>query len=89
MSLTRFHLVAIGAWFTVVSLTILVRSVMGLPPSLIEGLVAFGVAVAPVLMVLVVFRGAPPQTIAEVLYEAEHNRNPARQQLIAAVKDAK
>ena len=66
-----------------VILTVAVRTAIGLPPSFIEGIAALAVALAPALMVMTVFRGAPPQTIAEVLYDAEHARNLAREQLVA------
>jgi hypothetical protein len=89
VSFTRFHLVVIGGWFTAVAVTLGVRTMIGLSPSLVEAFMAFGVAVLPALILLAVFRGAPPQTIAEVLYDAEHNRNPARESLIADVRNAK
>ena len=59
-----------------VVLTVAVRTTLGLPPSVWEVVAAFGVALAPALLVLTVFRGAPPQTVAEVLYDAEHTTNP-------------
>jgi hypothetical protein len=70
-----------------VVLTVIVRTVIGVPPSFIETVAALAVAVAPGLMVLTVFRGAPPQTIAEVLYDAEHTKNVTRDRLIAKMSD--
>ena len=72
-----------------VAATLGARAVLGLSPSLVEFLVALGVAVVPALMIMVVFRGAPPQTIAEVLYDAERTRNPVREELIADIRHAK
>ena len=72
-----------------VILTVAVRTALGLPPSFIEGTAALMIALGPVVMVMAVFRGAPPQTIAEVLYDAEHMSNPARQRLIARTTDAR
>ena len=83
MSLSRFHFIALGGWFMAVILTVAVRTAIGLPPSFIEGIAALAVALAPALMVMTVFRGAPPQTIAEVLYDADHARNFGREQLVA------
>ena len=83
MSLSRFHFIALGGWFMAVVLTVAVRTAIGLPPSFVEGVAALAIAVAPALMVMTVFRGAPPQTIAEVLYDAEHAKNVAREQLVA------
>jgi len=83
VSLSRFHFIALGGWFMAVILTVAVRTAIGLPPSFVEAIAALAVALAPALMVMTVFRGAPPQTIAEVLYDAEHARNLAREQLVA------
>ena len=83
MSLGRFHVVALGGWFIAVILTVAVRTAIGLPPSFIEGMAALAIALAPALMVMTVFRGAPPQTVAEILYDAEHTRNVGREQLVA------
>lgn len=89
MSLTRFHLVVIGGWFMAVALTLVARTMFGLSLSLVEASMAFGVAVLPALILLTVFRGAPPPTIAEVLYDVEHTKNPVREALIADIRSAK
>lgn len=89
MSLGRFHFVAVSGWFVAVILTVAVRTAIGLPPSFIEGMAALAIALAPALMVMTVFRGAPPQTVAEILYDAEHTRNVAREQLVANVTNPK
>jgi hypothetical protein len=83
VSLSRFHFIALGGWFMAVILTVAVRTAIGLPPSFVEAIAALAIALAPALMVMTVFRGAPPQTIAEVLYDAEHTRNLGREQLVA------
>jgi hypothetical protein len=72
-----------------VILTVAVRTLIGVPPSFIEGMAALVIALAPALMVMTVFRGAPPQTVAEILYDAEHARNVAREQLVATVTNPK
>ena len=89
MSLGRFHFVALGGWFIAVILTVAVRTLIGVPPSFIEGMAALAIALAPALMVMTVFRGAPPQTVGEILYDAEHARNVAREQLVATVTNPK
>jgi hypothetical protein len=83
VSLSRFHFIALGGWFMAVILTVAVRTAIGLPPSFVEAVAALAIALAPALMVMTVFRGAPPQTIAEVLYDAEHTRNLSGKQLVA------
>ena len=87
MSLTRFHFMALGGWFMAIVLTLSVRAALGLPPSIAEAAAALAVALAPAFMILTVFRGAPPQTVAEVLYDAEHTRNVARERLVANTTD--
>jgi hypothetical protein len=89
VSLSRFHFIALGGWFMAVILTVAVRTAIGLPPSFIEGMAALAIALAPALMVMTVFRGAPPQTVAEILYDAEHTRNVAREQLVANIANPK
>jgi hypothetical protein len=89
VSLNRFHFIALGGWFTVVALTIGIRTLGGLPPSGAEAAAAVALMLGPALVVLTIFRGAPPQTIAEVLYDAEHTRNMAREQLVATISEAK
>jgi hypothetical protein len=87
VSLSRFHFIALGGWFMAIILTVAVRTAMGLPPSFIEAVAALAVALAPGLVVMTVFRGAPPQTIAEVLYDAEHSTTAVRARLIAKTTD--
>jgi hypothetical protein len=87
LTLTRFHFIAVGGWLMAIILAMSVRATLGVPLFAWEGAAALGVAIAPALMILMVFRGAPPQTIAQVLYDAEHTTNPVRDRLIASVED--
>ena len=80
MSLSRFHFVAVSGWVVAVVLAVSVRAALGLPPWVWEVWRRW-FALAPALMVMTVFRGAPPQTVAEVLYDAERTRNLARDRL--------
>jgi len=71
VSLNRFHLTVMAAWFMTLAVVVGIRLVAGVGPSLTG---AFGVVVlgcVPAVILLMVFRGAPPRTIAEVLHEAE------------------
>lgn len=71
MSLNRFHLTAMSAWFMTLVVVLGIGLTAGIEPSLTG---AFGAAVlgcVPAIILLMVFRGAPPRTIADVLHHAE------------------
>ena len=46
---------------------------------------AIVLALLPVIVMVGVFRGTPPPTIGEVLYEAEHATNTTRDMLIKSI----
>lgn len=72
MSLAKFHLTVITGWLVVVAATYAGSVALGTTPTLVQGIAWLLVASLPALILLLVFRGAPPPTISEVLYEAEH-----------------
>jgi hypothetical protein len=72
MSLNRFHVLSIAGWSFVILAALLARlGWFEQPLSALEGLVWLVLGLAPVVMLLTVFRGAASSTIAQVLYDAE------------------
>jgi ABC-type nickel/cobalt efflux system permease component RcnA len=72
VSLTRMHAIATIAWLVLVLGVLGLRIAAAGAPTLAEsgGWVLLGAL--PILVVYRVFRGAPPNTVAQVLYNAEH-----------------
>jgi hypothetical protein len=83
VSLNRFHLTALAAWFMTLVVALAIRIAAGLPLSLAGAVGAMALGCVPAMVLLMVFRGAPPQTVAEVLHEAER---PARRRAIPATR---
>jgi hypothetical protein len=71
MSLRQFHVIAIAAWFALVVAAIAASAWLGQPWSALAVTVGLGVACLPPLVFLAIFRGAPPDTIAQVLRDEE------------------
>ena len=70
MSFNR--LLAITAWGVLVLVAVWARTaLLNSPISLTESLAWFFVGCAPVAVLLVIFRGPAPSTVAQVLYGAE------------------
>ena len=65
------RLTAISSWLVALVVLFAIRVVLGGPTSLAEGVSLIALGCIPALVLMVVFRGAPPQTIAEVLHDAE------------------
>ena len=72
MAISRFHFTAVSAWLVLVVIIAGVGRAMGLPVTLGSTLLLLVAGFLPVAIVLAVFRGAPPPTIGQVLYEEEH-----------------
>jgi hypothetical protein len=68
MSLTQMRLVVVTTWLASLVVAIGAALAFGLVTSPWSGAVLFLVGCVPAVMVPLVFRGAPPQTIAEGLY---------------------
>lgn len=71
MSLNRLHAILIGGWILAVAAMVSIRFALGTPATTAENL-AIGVLTGiPIIVLLVVFRGAPSRSIAQVLYDAD------------------
>jgi hypothetical protein len=81
VSLTRFHLTILAAWFMTLVVALAIRVAAGPPLSFAGAVGAMALGCVPAVVLLMVFRGAPPQTIAEVLHETER---PARHRVALA-----
>jgi hypothetical protein len=77
-SLNRFRLTIISSWFAALVVLFAVRVVLGGPTSFTAGMGLILLGCVPAFVLMVVFRGAPPQTIAEVLHHAERTSNMRR-----------
>jgi hypothetical protein len=73
MSLTRWHIAVMAAWMVSVLGAISIFLGPGLPATWPQSLALFVLGCAPVAIVFAVFQGAPPQTIAQVLYDADQS----------------
>ena len=71
MSLSRFHLTLITGWFVVLGAAFAVRVALGASGSVAQGVAWLSLGFVPAIILVAVFCGAPRQTIAQVLYEAE------------------
>ena len=86
---TRVHLMLVGAWFTIIVIGVGTIVALGglLTPAQTLGVILL--AFLPVIVMVGVFRGTPPPTIGEVLYEAEHATNATRDMLIKSIHPAR
>jgi hypothetical protein len=67
------HRIVIAGWSFLVVAALAARVALGgMPGSAMEVSAWLLLVCVPVAIVLVVFRGAPPATIGQVLYDAEH-----------------
>lgn len=65
-------------WFSAIALGLAVATAFGWSASPLRVATAFAFGCLPLLVVAVVFRGRPPQTIGEVIYDAQQDLNPKR-----------
>ena len=72
----EFRLVAIAAWMVTLSGIAAVSALVGGGISTATGVLFLAAAMLPPAVYLLVFRGAPPKSVRQVLYEQE--RVPAR-----------
>lgn len=74
MSLNRTHAITVVGWIALVVASLSVRLTIAAGSlSRAEGLAWFAMGVLPLITLLLVFRGAAPPTIAQVLYDTEHS----------------
>jgi hypothetical protein len=64
--------IAIGIWFALFLLIAAVGEVAGMPITAAASLLWVAACVVPPAILLLVWRGAPPQTVAEVLHSVDH-----------------
>src|SRR5713101_3735621 len=72
MSLKRIHITVITVWFVALMLIIGVGLANGIPITLAWTLSLLIFGCLPPVILLILFRGAPPRTIGQVLYDEEH-----------------
>ena len=64
--------IAIGIWFALLLLAAAVFEVVGMPMTAAASSLWVAACVVPPAILLMVWRGAPPQTVAEVLQSVDH-----------------
>lgn len=79
MSLSRFHILAIAGWFVTLLGVLGLGAALGVPFTFVQALGLLLLACLPPFVLVTVFRGAPPNTIAQVLYNAGQTPTPGRQ----------
>jgi len=72
--LTRSRLIQV--WITAVSLVVVAGITFGARITLGTALILLALCLVPPAMILFLWREGPPQTIAEVLHDAEHAVKP-------------
>jgi hypothetical protein len=65
----------IGAWFATVAVAIAISIVVGATVTLSSIAMLVAMSVVPPAIVLLVWRGAPPATAAELLYAVDESRD--------------
>ena len=76
MSLNRFHIIAIAAWFVTLAVVVGVRFSLGVAVSATQILWVLLAGCVPAIVLVVVFRGAP-RTIGQLLYETDQKSSEA------------
>jgi hypothetical protein len=80
VSLNVFRSTVMAGWVSAMAISLSTRLALGAgAPSITEGLAWMLLTVVPASVLWMVFRGAPPPTVAEVLYDAE-SAAPSRRQ---------
>jgi hypothetical protein len=72
VSLTRFHIIAIAGWCTIIVAVALARLVVGAPTNVGSAAVLVFLGCVPPLVMLAVFRGAAPRSMSQIIYDAEN-----------------
>ena len=65
-TITRTHLV--GCWFAAVAVVIASAVVMGVNPDVSTTALLLGLSAVPLGIIVALWRGGPPQRVAEILY---------------------
>ena len=71
VSLNRLHIILVAAWL--ISLIVIIGIFLGpgMPSTLPRSIALLALGSIPVVVLRRVFRGAPPRTIAQVLYDTD------------------
>ncbi len=72
MSTNRLRVVVVAGWFAALIAMLGAGVALGVPATLTQTVEVFLVGCIPAMVLLKVFRGAPPPTVAQVLYDADH-----------------
>jgi hypothetical protein len=71
VSLNRLHIILVAGWLLSLIVIIGIFLGPGMPGTLPWSVAILALGSIPVVVLLVVFRGAPPHTIAQVLYDTD------------------
>lgn len=71
MSLNRLQLMVIAAWFAMIGVLLGTRLVFGIPTTLAESAAVVLLGCIPATVMLVVFRGAGPRNVTQMLYDID------------------
>jgi hypothetical protein len=77
MSLNRLQMIVVASWFAVLIAVLGGGAAFGVPFTVGQGVAMLLAGLIPAAVLLGVFRGAPPKTIAQVLYDLEQMPIPA------------
>ena len=77
MGLRKFQVIAICVWLTALALGVSLSLMLGvrLPPS--TQVILLFAAVVPTFLCVILFRGAPPRSVTQILYDQEQPGRPA------------
>jgi hypothetical protein len=75
MSLKRSHITAISAWLFILMVVLAIEILLGVEITTTQVLALVVMGVAPAVVLVVVFRGAP-QSMGQLLYETDHAKDP-------------
>ena len=71
MSLNRFHRNVVAGWFLTLAVLASIGLALGHQPTVGDAIGGILLWSVPAIIFVLIFRGAPPNTIAQVLYDAE------------------
>lgn len=74
MAISTFRAAAIGLWFTLMTVLLTWTLLSGAAVTLSTALLLIVLAAAPPALFIAIWRGGPPQTIAEVLSSTERRQ---------------
>ena len=79
MTLKKSLILSTTGWFVAVATSLAIRITIGAQSaSMAEAVTWLAVACVPPVVLFVIFRGAPPPTIGEILYDTERRADKAR-----------